>query len=235
MPGCDMPGPASVVLNICTHAPDTPGMRLPREPVRLALSLLFFVMLVPFGYVSAGLLRLSREERLFWAIPIALVIVALGNIVVQAVWRFVNASTRTTAFFMHYNAERVMVISHVEAMISAGNYGEAAIEIESLLASHGLDAALCRLALDLHLCKFGSPVRAESLLRRMRNELPTQYESFATQRLIDLYMRTEESYPKALPELRRLIARFPNTPDAAGAEVCVTSIRAHLDQSTQAA
>ncbi|MBC8088602.1 MAG: hypothetical protein H7Z40_15165 [Phycisphaerae bacterium] len=102
---------------------------------------------------------------------------------------------------------------------------DAALEIDALLSRHGLDRGLCLLAVDFHLDKLGSPARAEALLRRMRAELPAEWEAFATQRLIDLYMTREDSQPKAMTELRRVIARFPGTPEASGALVCLERLR----------
>ena len=110
-------------------------------------------------------------------------------------------------------------------MIAAGRYDDAAAEMESLLAVHGLERGLCMLAIELHTGRFGSLSRAESLLRRMRAEMPAVWESFATQRLIDLYLAQPETHAKAMTELRRVIARFPGTPEANGAAACLDRMR----------
>lgn len=156
---------------------------------------------------------------------LAFTLVMLFNLSFPAVYRFVNSSAKVTTFFMHYDAESRVTLSHVEAMIAAGRYEDATEEIDLLLRMHGLDKGLCLLAVDLHLGKFGSPARGEALLRRMRQEQPQQWEHFVTQRLIDLYMTNAESRPKAMTELRRMIARFPGTPEASGAEACLERLR----------
>jgi hypothetical protein len=66
----------------------------------------------------------------------------------------------------------------------------------------------------------------------MRAEQPERFEKYATQRLIDLYIANIATHEKALPELRRLIARYPGTPDALGAAVCADRLRAASQAAT---
>lgn len=147
------------------------------------------------------------------------------NWAIPKFWAWAKSSIDVTWFFLHYAADRTVGVSHVEAMMSAGNYDDAAAEIEALLNKHGVEATVCRVALDLHLGQFGYRERGEALLRRMRVEQPAQYEKMATQRLIDIYFAQPETYGKALTEMRRLIAKFPDTPEAAGALIGIEQLK----------
>lgn len=199
------------------HSLQRLGKRIASNPVRLTACLVGFVLLVPYGYIAGGILHFPKVTRPWFAIFVCATAVLLMNWLIPMFWGWVKGSIRVTAFFMHYAADRPVGVSHVEAMISAGNYEGAAMEIDVLLAQHGVEAGICQVGLDLHLGKFGSRERGEALLRRMRNENPAQYERMATQRLVDIYMERPETHGKALTELRRLATKFPGTPEAAGA------------------
>lgn len=195
------------------------------HPLILLPSVIAFVMLIPAGYVAGSMLGVPNEYKWRGGMLIAFAVVLLFNLAFPVVYRFLKSSPNVTTFFMHYEAERRVSLSQVEAMIAAGRYDDATDEIDLLLRMHGLDKGLCLLAVDLHLGKFGSTALAEALLRRMRQESPQQWEAFATQRLIDLYMTNPESHPKAMTELRRMIARFPGSREASGAEACLERLR----------
>ena len=203
------------------------GIQIVRNPVRLITCVVAYVGLRPYGYIFGGILRVATPWRPWFAFSVCIAIVLLMNWLIPKFWRFVIASVSVKWFFLHYAADRTVVVSHVEAMMSAGNYDSAATELDALLGKHGAEAEVCRVGLNLHLGQFGSRERGEALLRRMRNENPAQYERMATQRLIDIYMTHPETHRKALTELRRLAAKFPNTPEAAGALRCIEEIRAH--------
>lgn len=200
-------------------------MRSRLHPLILLTSFVAFVMLIPTGYVVGGMIGVPKGYRWWGAMAVAVLVVLMANVVFPIVWKFVNSSINVTTFVTHYDSEKRVRISHVEAMIAAGRYDDAAAEIDLLLKMHGLDRGLCLLAIDLYLGKFGSPARAELLLRRMRSEQPNEWEAFATQRLIDLYLTTADSHPKAMTELRRMIARFPGSREASGAEACLERLR----------
>jgi len=193
------------------------GQRIVSNPVRLIACIVSFIGLVPYGYIVGGILHVATPMRPWFAVPFSMTMVLLSNWLIPRVWRFVKGSINVKWFFLHYAADRTVGVSHVEAMISAGNYEGAAAEIDALLTKHGVEVCVCRVGLDLHLGRFGSRERGEALLRRMRLENAAQYEHMATQRLIDIYMAQPETHGKALTELRRLAAKFPGTPAAAGA------------------
>lgn len=193
------------------------GKRIISNPIRLIACVLSFIGLVPYGYIMSAGLHAAKPMRPWFAVAVSFAIVLLINWLIPKFWRFVNASISVKWFFLHYAADRTVGVSHVEAMMSAGNYDGAATEIDTLLSKHGVEPQVCRVGLGLHLGPFGSRERGEALLRRMRIENPQQYERMATQRLIDLYIARPETYGKALSELRRLAAKFSGTPEAQGA------------------
>ena len=201
------------------------GKRIVSNPVRLIACVIACVGLVPYGYIVAGILHVAKPMRPWFAFSLGIAIVLLMNWLIPKFWRFVNASMNAKWFFLHYAADRTVGVSHVEAMMSAGNYDEAASEIDVLLAKHGAEAEVCRVGLNLHLGPFGSRERGEALLRRMRTENPERYERMATQRLIDLYMTQPETHGKALTELRRLATKFPGTPEANGARHAIEQLK----------
>ncbi|MEO7998988.1 MAG: hypothetical protein ABI852_16165 [Gemmatimonadaceae bacterium] len=208
------------------------GQKIVDDPIRTTMRVFGFIFLWPYGYVAARILGVPRDFEGLFAIPFASSAVLLANYTLPAVWKAINSSIKMTWFFTHYAADRTIPVSHVEAMISAGDYDEAAAEIDALLAKHGVDPVICKLAIDHHLGRFGSRERGEALLRRMRNENPARYEGMATQRLIDLYMTQTETHGKALTELRRLASRFPGTREAEGALACILQLRLKHDEET---
>ena len=201
------------------------GKRIVSNPVRLIACIVSYVGLVPYGYIVAGILHVAKPMRPWFAFPFSFAIVLLMNWLIPKFWRFVNSSISVKWFFLHYAADRTVGVSHVEAMMSAGNYEGAATEIDALLAKHGAEAEVCRVGLALHLGRLGSRERGEALLRRMRAENPERYERMATQRLIDLYLTQPETHSKALTELRRLAAKFPGTPEANGARHAIAQLK----------
>lgn len=207
-------------------------MRFRLHPITLAVMFAAFILLIPAGYVAGKLIGVPAEFAWRGGMLVAATVVVLASIVLPRVWNFAHASSNVTTSFSHYDSEKRVSISHVEAMIAAGRYNDAADELDLLLRMHGLDRGVCLLAVELHLGKFGVATSAETLLRRMRAEQPTEWEGFATQRLIDLYMRDAQTHPKAMTELRRTIARFPGTKEAEGAALC---LRQFKDRGAQTA
>ena len=185
-------------------------------------ALLFF----PLCYVAAAYAPVPRSYRSLIALAFGALLAFVLSAFVRRIFKWNNSSPGVHVFFTHRNAEKIVIVSHVESMIAAGYHAKAEREIESLITTHGLDAKLCRIAVDFHLGKHGSGDRAESLLRRMRSEQPLAFELYATQRLVDLYMRKDDTRGKALTELRRIVARFPATVDAKGAIACIEQLRA---------
>lgn len=206
--------------------------KIAHDPISYGMRAFGFILLLPYGYLVGSFLGIPKDLRGLFAILIIGLVVYFANLALPVLWKSVNSSVNVTWFFTHYAADRPIPVSHVEALISAGNYDQAAAAIDALLAKHGVDPVICKVAIDHHLGKFGSRERGETLLRRMRNEDPKRYEGMATQRLIDLYMSQPATHGKAIAELRRLASRFPGTREAEGALACLQQLRLNNGQET---
>ena len=197
-----------------------------RWAVIVAGSLLF----LPFGYAAATALQLPKKVHFIFSFATGAAVVWIILTIAPFIWRIATGSIRADAFPTHSNAEKRVILSGVESSISAGDCDRAIEQFDALFAIHGLDERLCRLAVDFYLGKQSSSLpdslqRGEALLRRMRSTQPEQYERYATQRLIDLYLMNIATHAKALTELRRLAGRFPGTPEAAGALTAIERMR----------
>ncbi|MDQ6612568.1 MAG: hypothetical protein M3Y64_09045 [Gemmatimonadota bacterium] len=196
---------------------------MPSRNIVLAVSSALFFPFVLFFLIF---FHLSWAERLLVALLTTPVLVRIfGNCFVVA-HRWHTSSAAADAFFTHSNAVKTVSLSQVKAMIAVANAPAASDKFDELLATHGLDEALCRAAVDFHLGKLGSAARGEALLKRMRSENPAQFEHYVTQRLIDLYMTDVDTYPRARAELGRLAGQNPGTPEAAGALAAIERIKA---------
>ena len=81
---------------------------------------------------------------------------------------------------------------------------------------------------DLH-ARNGRPDRAEALfLEARRLTTDRSEELYCTQRVIDLRLGALRTPARALPELRRLIERFPDTREASGAQVALARLKQEL-------
>lgn len=185
-------------------------------------------VLLPFGYFAATYAHVPPSYRFLAAMAFCVPLCMVNARIFCAVWRWTRSSTSHRMFFTHSNADKVVSVSHVESLIVAGQGPAAAQELDVLLAAHPLDEGLRRLAVDFHLSPLGSQPIAEAILRRLRRENAVKFEHYATQRLIDVYMRDESQYAKALTELRRLAEKFPGTREAEGALECIERVKTRL-------
>ena len=81
---------------------------------------------------------------------------------------------------------------------------------------------------DLH-ARNERPTRAEALFIEARRLTSDRSEElYCTQRLIDLRLGALRVPARALPELRRLIERFPDSREAAGAQVALARLKQEL-------
>lgn len=110
---------------------------------------------------------------------------------------------------------------------------------QSLAARGDVDGALSRYRLAMGLKPGDAEPRLRAAELLLRSETPglavplfnevrrlsPQHELYATQRLIDLYIGPLKSDVKALSELRRVMDRFPGTPEAESAQRLFERIR----------
>ncbi len=88
------------------------------------------------------------------------------------------------------------------------------------------DARLLAGAADLH-ARHGGHLRAEGMyLEARRVTTHSQQELYCTQRVIDLRLGPLNDSARALPELRRLVDRFPDTREARGALIALAQLKA---------
>ncbi len=114
--------------------------------------------------------------------------------------------------------------SHIEALTAQGRYREAAAAYRREIASDSKDVE-ARIQLDaslqlaqLLLKHLDDPAGAATCYREVRDLVPDEARTIGySLRLVDLY-RTRLAAPgRALVELRRLIDRFPESPQVVGA------------------
>ena len=184
------------------------------------------LLLLPFGYLTSSPWRLTPVPRLVASLLVSAVLDFVLATLAKRVWRWCTASIGATAIPTHQAADRELSLSYLESLIAGGNHEAAVEEIERMLAAFGLaDVGLSRLAANYHLRIGGDAERGEALLRRMRSEHPETFETFATQRLIDLLMRDSITAMRAIPELHRLARRHPGTVEADGAAKAIVRLR----------
>lgn len=174
--------------------------------------------------VGVRVIGIPRSQRLMVAL-LAAPPLAAGVAVV--VWTVVSSSGRVAQSMLHppSGGPRTIPTSAAEALFTQGDIAGSMLAFDALRERHGATVELLRREADLHLGRDGRADRARELLVRLR-QMPTASrgdELFATQRLIDLYLGALRDEPRALSEMRRLVERFPGTPDAEGA-------RAELDR-----
>ena len=198
---------------------------------RIAIVVIGALIFLPFGYAIATSLQLPKGIYFPFSFALGAAVVWALLAIAPFVWRLAQSSVCADFIPTHRNAEKRVILSGVESSIASGDSQRALEQFDALIDIHGIDERLCRRAVDFYLGKQASTMpdalqRGEALLRRMRSERVEQFERYATQRLIDLYMMKTETYAKAITELRRMVARFPGTPEAAGAMVAIEQLKA---------
>lgn len=108
--------------------------------------------------------------------------------------------------------------SHIEALTAQGRYREAAAAYRREIASDSKDVEARIQLAQLLLKHLDDPAGAATCYREVRDLVPDEARTIGySLRLVDLY-RTRLAAPgRALVELRRLIDRFPESPQVVGA------------------
>jgi tetratricopeptide (TPR) repeat protein len=120
-----------------------------------------------------------------------------------------------------YEAE----FSQAQAFVAKGDVPGALALYESEIVRLPANEVVRIQAADLH-ARQGNPQRAESLFLEVRGMTNDRgRELYATQRLIDLRLGVLGQPERALPELRRLIERFPGTREGDGARAALARIK----------
>ena len=108
--------------------------------------------------------------------------------------------------------------SHIEALTAQGRYREAAAAYRREIVSDSKDVEARIQLAQLLLKHLDDPAGAATCYREVRDLVPDEARTIGySLRLVDLY-RTRLAGPgRALVELRRLIDRFPESPQVVGA------------------
>ena len=108
--------------------------------------------------------------------------------------------------------------SHIEALTAQGRYREAAAAYRREIVSDSKDVEARIQLAQLLLKHLDDPAGAATCYREVRDLVPDEARTIGySLRLVDLY-RTRLAAPgRALGELRRLIDRFPESPQVVGA------------------
>lgn len=108
--------------------------------------------------------------------------------------------------------------SHIEALTAQGRYREAAAAYRREIVSDSKDVEARIQLAQLLLKHLDDPAGAATCYREVRDLVPDEARTIGySLRLVDLY-RTRLAAPgRALVELRRLIDRFPESPQVVGA------------------
>ena len=200
-------------------------MHEPMERTANVYSTLLGAVFVPIG----GGLAYLWGVRGIWMLPVALLIggavgfgvrrvsLAVAHGAGDGFLAFVWPSGKTSPYETEF--------SGAQSLAAAGDI-EGAIAWYDAAMARMPDNALVRLqSADLH-ARHGRPERAEVLFveaRRLTTE--RDRELYCTQRLIDLHLGPGGTPARAFPELRRLIERFPDSREAAGARVALARLK----------
>ena len=115
--------------------------------------------------------------------------------------------------------------SHLQALAVRGQVAEALDGYEAEIARDAAGVAVRLQAADLH-ARSGDRDRALSLFAEVRRLTTSRAtELYATQRLIDVHLAPGGDDGRALTELRRLVDRFPDTPEADGARGAIERLK----------
>lgn len=158
---------------------------------------------------------------MFWPLVLALALALASGFIFILTLVQNAASTGLLAIFFPMTPSRASSIDPTAKALTlakTGRMDEAANEFDQLLLRAGDDTTILRQAIEFHVSS-GGHHRAAELLIRLRSlaSATRSDELYATQRLIDLYLGALDRPERALVEMRRLVERFPNTPDGEGA------------------
>jgi thioredoxin-like negative regulator of GroEL len=141
--------------------------------------------------------------------------------VAESAGRFLGALMQPSGRSTPYEPE----FSAAQALAASGDVVGALRLYEREMADLPTNEQVRVYAAELY-AKSGDARRAEALLLEVRGMTSDRgRELYATQRVIDLRLGALGEPGRALPELRRLVDRFPGTPEAAGARAALANLK----------
>lgn len=120
--------------------------------------------------------------------------------------------------------------SQAESMIAQGDYRNAATLYRDYIDADPTDGEVClRLARLLrdHLRQYDDAARWFRAARQ-RGKQSSRWELLITRELIEMAIAQQDNPPRAVPELARLVERFPGTPEARWAREELAEIRKRM-------
>ncbi len=182
-------------------------------------------VLLPAGYLTTSFVQVGRELRFFVSSAVA---AGAAYLVINALpqfWSHADVLLARLLFAGHSAGARPIPLSAMQAKAIAGDTDGAVAIAHELLAQHGLAPDLCDAVLSLYRQDERLLERSVALLQRMRTERPEQFELKATQLLADIFLRDSHRQARAYVELRRLVDRFPTSPEARGAQRYLSALK----------
>ena len=190
------------------------------------------------GLILGTLLGVLLSDRLGWPLLPSIVgaaVVSAGGI--YSITRLTTLGAGRAAGTIHNPSGSSTPYQHgysqAEAMVAQGDYRNAATLYRGYIDADPTDAEAClRLARLLrdHLRQYDDAARWFRAARQ-RGEPSTRQELVITRELIELALDQQHDPPRAAPELARLAARFPGTPEARWARDELAEIRKRIDGS----
>ena len=196
-----------------------------------------FVLIVPasllVGFVVARRLGLHGFPATLVSLAVAGMLTAAAGFFIlkltdgagAAALAIVQPSGRSNPYEEQYSFQ--------ESLAARGDAAGALESYEAVIAEHP-DAPLPRLrAAELHARRGGDTARAAELFRSVR-DLPSASRRdalYASNRLVDLYDGPLAEPGRALIELRRMIDRYPDSPEARGARAALPRLKAQLNEN----
>jgi hypothetical protein len=193
---------------------------------------LIFLMSLMLGYAVAERIGFSGYPAAGVALLVALVLTGGAGVFILNVANAAGAATLAVVLPSGRSAPYEEQFSYQEALAARGDVAGALESYEAVIAERP-DAPLPRLkAAELHARRGGDAARAAELFKSVR-DLPSASRRdilFASNRLVDLYDGPLGEPGRAIVELRRIVERFPGSPDASRAQAALPRLKSLLNE-----
>ncbi len=198
------------------------------DPIRTRAIIAGIAFGVIFGVLGVGIASLQEIH----GIRLALVVFGMGLGAGVAMFFISNGiaegSARAVSAFVHPTGASTPyeeVFSAHDALEAKGDVQGAIEAYESTLRTQPDNPRALRQAAELYVRANNAPRAAELFGVLRRASTAGADELYATQRLADLYLGSLGDDGKALVELRRIVERFPGTPESEGARIAIRRLK----------
>lgn len=190
--------------------------RLGPDAAPLVRSAVFALTMAPLGAAGGAALGVKLGFEKSAVILMALVGAFLGSALIFFIIRVIPhagaAAMQATLMPSGNTTPYETDFSYEMALAMKGDVKSALLSFEEKIAASPLDAAARLKAAEMYLGN-GNPERARELFREVQRipNVERRDDVLASYRLVDLYRGKLADPGKALPEIRRLIERYPNS------------------------